>query len=102
MNASLVARVEQACAEIAEQGTSLTFTQVAARVGTSKATLYRRAELRSIIEEHRARHREARTLSGLVIEIDQLRQGLEAVAARVRHHEEILRDIRRRTKRPRG
>ena len=101
MNSSLVAQVELACAAIIDEGVPLTFAEVAARAGTSKATLYRRAELRSIIEEHRHHDREAHTLTGLVVELDQLRQGLEAVAAKVRRHEEIIRSLQRRpTSRP--
>ena len=92
---SLVNRVEQACAQIIEQDGTLTFAAVASQAGTSKATLYRRAELRSIVEEHRNRNREAHTLTGLVVELDHLRQGLEAVAAKVRRHEEILRSLQR-------
>ncbi len=100
MSAPLVARVEQACAQIIDDGATLTFAEVASRSGTSKATLYRRAELRSIIEEHRSRNREAHTLTGLVVELDQLRQGLEAVAAKVRRHEETLRRLQRRADKP--
>jgi hypothetical protein len=101
MNDDLVPRVERACADIVDAGDTVTFAAVAARVGVAKATLYRRAELRSIIEEHRARHRDAYTLSGIVVELDQLRHGLEAVAAKVRRHEELLRDLQRRTKQTR-
>lgn len=96
MNAPLLAQVEQACADIVDEGVPLTFAAVATRAGTSKATLYRRPELRSVIEEHRSRNREAHTLTGLVVELDHLRQGLEAIAAKVRRHEEILRGIQRR------
>jgi AcrR family transcriptional regulator len=96
MSAPLVAQVERACATIIDEGIPLTFAEVAKRAGTSKATLYRRDELRSIIEEHR-RQSEPHTLTGLVVEVDQLRQGLEAVAAKVRRHEEILRSLQRRT-----
>ncbi len=101
MTADLVNRVEQACAQLIEQHVPVTFAEVATRAQTSKATLYRKTELRSIIEEHRTRDREAHTLSGLVIELDQLRRGLEAVAARVRHQEELLRDLQRRTSKTR-
>ncbi len=97
MNPPLVTPVERACADIVEQSGTLTFTEVAKRSGTSKATLYRRPEPRSIIEEHRSRHSEAATLSGIAIELGHLRQGLDAVAARVRHREEILRQLRRRS-----
>lgn len=98
MNDDLVARVEHACADIADNGATLTFAAVADAVGLAKATLYRRPELRAIVEEHRARHRDAYTLSGIVVELDQLRHGLEAVAAKVRRHEELLRDLQSRTK----
>jgi len=94
MNDELVTRVEQACAQLTDQRVPVTFAEVASRAGTSKATLYRRTELRSIIEEHRTRDREAHTLSGLVVQIDQLRHSLEAVATRVRRHEELLRTLR--------
>jgi len=96
VNIPLVTRVERACAQIIDEGVPVTFAQVANRAKTSKATLYRRDELRSIIEEHRSRNREAHTLSGLTVELHQLRQALEAVAAKVRRHEEILRDLQRR------
>ncbi len=96
MNEEVTIRVESACAELVEAGNPITFTAVAARAGLAKATLYRRPELRAIVEEHRISDREAHTLTGLVVELDQLRQGLEAVAARVRRHEEELRTLRRR------
>lgn len=99
MSAQLIDRVEQACAQSNDAGSPLTFTAVAARVGISKATLYRRPELRAVVEERRRRDREAHSLTGLVVELDQLRHGLEAVAAKVRRHEEVLRDLQRRAKR---
>jgi len=94
-------RVESACRELAEAGGNVTFTAVAARAGIAKATLYRRAELRAVVEEHRLSSREAHTLSGIVVELDQLRQGLEALAVKVRRHEEELRSLRRQVNRPR-
>jgi hypothetical protein len=96
MTADLVARVEATCAELVEKGESVTFTAVAAGTGIAKATLYRRPELRAIVEERRVGDREANSLSGIVVELDHLRQGLEAVAARVRRHEEELRTLQRR------
>lgn len=101
MNSDLVTRVEAACADLVEGGEAVTFTAVAERAEIAKATLYRRRELRAIVEERRMGDREAHTLSGIVVELDHLRQGLEALAAKVRRHEEELRSLRRRTGRQR-
>ena len=95
MSSEIAVRVESACSELIEEGTAVTFTAVAAKTGLSKATLYRRPELRATVEEHRARDHEAYSLAGLVVEIDHLRQGLDAVADKVRRQEEQLRVLRR-------
>ena len=90
-----LARIEAACTALAAAGTPITFQAVAARAQISRTTLYRRADLRALVEEHRALGREATTLSGLTVQIDQLRRSLEALAAKVRHHEEALRRLER-------
>jgi len=89
------ARVEAACSELAGAGKPVTFGQIAARTAISRTTLYRRADLRAVVEDHRSRGRDATTLTGLTIQIDQLRHGLEAVAANVRRHEEQIRRLER-------
>jgi len=94
-------RIETACAELAAAGQPVTFREVAARARISRTTLYRRADLRAVIEEHRARGRDATTLSGLAVQIDQLRRSLEAVAAKVRRHEETIRRLERARREPR-
>jgi hypothetical protein len=66
-------------------------------VGLPRSNLYRHAELRALIQEQRLHGREALTLMALPVEIDQLRKGLEAVAARTRRHEELLRRLTCRT-----
>ena len=91
----LTIRVEQACHDLLTAGAEITFAEIATRAGIGRATLYRRPELRAIVEEHRQRGRDALTLTGLQVQIDQLRTALEAVAANVRRHEEQLRRINR-------
>ena len=77
-------QVEDACAAIILAGQQVTFDDVAARTGLGRATLYRNSDLRRIIEEHRARGKEAHTLSGLTTEIAHLRIALDAIATTVR------------------
>jgi len=89
-------RVEQACLDLVTTDQPLTFDQVAARTGLSRATLYRNPELRAVIEEHRHRDREAHTLTGLATEINHLRTAVEALASKVRRHEEEIRPSRHR------
>lgn len=93
MTDDVLTRLERACTELSEAGRPVTITAVAALTGLSRATIYRRSELRAVVEDHRARARDAYTLSGLAVQIDQLRRGLEAVAAKVRRHEEALRRL---------
>jgi AcrR family transcriptional regulator len=97
MNAARAQRVEQACRDLAAAGRPITVDAIAQHCGIARATLYRHPELRAVIEEHRRRERDALTLTGLAVQIDQLRRALEAVAANVRRHEEQLRQLRRRS-----
>ncbi|MGC1213422.1 MAG: DUF6262 family protein [Micromonospora sp.] len=91
-----VTRVEQACAELLADRQPVTFTQVAARSGLGRTTLYRNPTLRALIDDHRHRSTHAATITGLASDIAALRTALEAVATRVRHHEEQLRRISKR------
>jgi hypothetical protein len=86
-------RVETACAELIDAGQPVTFTAVAEHSGLGRATLYRNEQLRAVIDEHRSRQADARTLSGLTAEIAHLRTALEAVAQNVKRHDERLRRI---------
>jgi len=90
-----LAKVEAACAALAADGKPVTFAEVARHAGISRTTLYRRADLRAVVDEHRARGHDATVLTGLTVQIDQLRRSLEAVADRVRRHEEQLRRLER-------
>jgi len=89
-------QVERACAQLIADGLPVTFDDVAARAGLGRATLYRHPELRAVVEEQRRRGREASTLTGLATDIAHLRTALDALATKVRGHEEELRKLRRR------
>jgi hypothetical protein len=94
-----LAKVEAACAALAADGKSVTFPEVAVRAGISRATLYWRTDLRAVIDEYRVRGLDATALTGLAVQIDQLRRSLEAVAGKVRRHEEQLRRVERARRR---
>jgi hypothetical protein len=96
MSDNTLRQVEQACIDLLDTGEQVTFTAVAAKTGLARTTLYRNQRLRTVVDEHRARQVEARTLSGLTSEIAHLRTALDAVAATVRRHEEQLRKLERR------
>lgn len=95
MTDDALTRVETACAELADAGETVTFTAVAAHARIGRATLYRRPDLRAVVEEHRVRARQAHTLAGLAAEIHQLRAALDAVADQVHRHDEALRRLNR-------
>ena len=86
-----LAKVEQTCADLLQDGESVTFTTVAAAARISRTTLYRDPALRMVVEEHRTHSHDPRTMSGLSSEIGHLRTAVEALAERVRRHEEQLR-----------
>jgi hypothetical protein len=88
-------RAEAACAELAATGQPITFTAVAVLARIGRTTLYRRTDLRAVIDEHRTRGQDASTLTSLTVQIDQMRRSLEAVAAKVRRHEETIRRLER-------
>jgi hypothetical protein len=97
-SASTLGRVERACTQLRRDGRPVTFTAVAARTGLGRTTLYRNPALRAVIDGHRHRTAASGTLTGLTDEITTLRTALEALAARVRHHEEQLRRLTTRTR----
>jgi uncharacterized protein DUF6262 len=98
MTETTLARVEKICAELTRSGEPVTFTAVAERADIGRATLYRNPQLRAVIDEHRTRQTDARTLTGLSTEVAHLRTAVEALADVVKRHEEQLRKL---TKPPR-
>ena len=93
-----LARIERVCAELLRDAQPVSFTTVAARARVSRTTLYRDESLRAVIEEHRLRSHDPRSLSGVVAEVGHLRAAVEALAERVRRHEEQLRLLTRARK----
>ncbi|MQA75220.1 MAG: hypothetical protein GEU88_12890 [Solirubrobacterales bacterium] len=83
--------VRTACTELLRAGERVTFPKIAARTGISRATLYRQRQLRELIDQHRHPAGETLTLTALAAQADQLQQTLDALAAKVRRHEEQLR-----------
>ena len=93
MNTHRIHAVEQACAEIAAHGDPVTFVTVSQRSGIPRVTLYRNPALRALVEEHRARAQEATTLTGLAAQLASQQLSLQALAAKLRRHEELLRKL---------
>lgn len=88
-----LARVEQACTLLLHDGQPFTFTAMASQAGISRTSLYRDPNLRALVDDHRSRSRDPRTLSGLASEVSHLRTALEVLSERVRRHEEQLRRL---------
>jgi hypothetical protein len=92
-NASTTKAVERACVDLRSDGQAVTFTAVAAATQISRTTLYRRPDLRTMIEEHRHRAAHDAPMAGLNEEIATLRTIVEELAERVRNHETQLRRL---------
>jgi hypothetical protein len=93
MNDQQLQATSRACTELAAAGQPVTFTTVAARSRVPRGTLYRNPALRAVIEEHRSRARQAATLPDITSELASQRLALQALAERVRRHEELLRKL---------
>jgi Family of unknown function (DUF6262) len=87
-------RVERACAQLHHEGHTVTFTAVAARTGLGRSTLYRDPTIRAVIETHRHRTADSGTVTGLTDEIATLRTAIDALADKVRRHDEQLRRLK--------
>lgn len=88
-------QVRAACKTLTRQGKAVTSPQVAEQFGISRATLYRRRDLREIVDAYRDPTGDALTITALATQLDQLRQALAALADNVRRHEEDLRTLKR-------
>ena len=92
-HASNMNAVERACVDLRSNGQSVTFTAIATATQLSRTTLYRRPDLRTVIEEHRHRAAHDAPLAGINEEIATLRTIVEELAERVRNHEAQLRRL---------
>jgi hypothetical protein len=87
--------VEDACTTLLAERRPVTFSTVAGQAGISRASLYRDPALRAVVEEHRNKSHDPRTLTGLSTEVSHLRTAVESLSQRVKHHEERLRRLER-------
>jgi hypothetical protein len=87
-------RVERACTELRRDNEPITFTAVATYAELSRTTLYRNPALRAVVDHHR-RATSNDTISAITDEITTLRTAVNALAARVRTHDEQLRRLTR-------
>lgn len=94
-SASALSRADRACTQLRHDGKPVTFTAVAAITGLGRTTLYRNPALRAVIDDHRRRAAGSGTLTGITDELAFLRTALDALADRVRHHEEQIRKLAR-------
>jgi AcrR family transcriptional regulator len=90
--------VRRACDELIKSKAVVTFAAVAERAGISRATLYRNRALRQVVDEYRDPTGEMLTVSSLATQVDHLRQALEIMSAKLRRHDDELRQLRRVTR----
>ena len=95
MNDDKPDRVRDACEQLIRAGHAITFDAIAQTAGISRATLYRHRDLRAIIERYRDPTGQELTLTSLAVQVDQLRDSLQAVADRVKRHEEDIRRLKK-------
>ncbi len=84
--------VERACTDLARDGRPVTFTAIATATGLSRSTLYRNTALRAIVDHHKQAG--DGPMTAITDELDTLRAAVNALAERVRSHEEQLRRLR--------
>jgi ligand-binding SRPBCC domain-containing protein len=93
---STLNRVERACTQLHHEGHTVTFTAVATITGLGRSSLYRDPTIRAVIEQHRHRTADSGSITGLTDEIATLRAALNALADKVRSHDEQLRRLKSR------
>ncbi|MDN5762477.1 MAG: helix-turn-helix domain-containing protein [Microlunatus sp.] len=82
-------QVERVCTQLHQQGHTVTFAAVADLTGLGRSTLYRDPTIRAVIDQHRHRSTNTGTITGLTDQIATL----DALADKVRRHDEQLRRL---------
>jgi hypothetical protein len=85
-----LAKVERPCADLLQNGDEVSLTSGAALSGISRTSLYRGWTMHSVVAGDRTHSHDPRTIFGLASEGGHLRTAVEALAERVRHHDERL------------
>lgn len=93
MSKETLAKVDQACAEIVALDQVVTFAEVSRRAKVTRNSLYRNPELRQMVEDYRTISKRSHTFIELSAQVEELRDLIDAVATKVRHHEEQIRHL---------
>ncbi|WP_298347775.1 hypothetical protein [Ferrimicrobium sp.] len=86
-------KVDQACAGLVALEQVVTFAEVARRAKVTRNSLYRNPELRQMVEGYRTISKRSHTFIELSAQVEELRGLIDAVATKVRHHEEQIRHL---------
>jgi hypothetical protein len=94
MKQTLADQVDHTCQELTRRQMPITFAAVAESLGISRSTLYRNPGLRALVDASRQRDRASElTVSGVAVQVDQLRLVVETMAATLRRHETVLKRL---------
>jgi len=89
----ILTKVDQACTEIVALDRVVTFAEVARRAHVTRNSLYRNPELRQMVEGYRMNSKHSHTFIELSAQVEELQTMVDAVATKVRHHEEQIRHL---------
>ena len=92
-NTNTLKQVERACAQLDHDGHTVTFTAIADLTGLGRSSLYRDPTIRAVIEQHRHRTADSGSIAGLTDQIATLHAAVDALAEKVRRHDEQLRRL---------
>ncbi|MGG5176036.1 helix-turn-helix domain-containing protein [Pseudarthrobacter sp. J1763] len=88
-------QLETALRQLTSQGARISFTAIAAQLGIPRSSLYRNPVARELIHQ-RITETHADAEKNMAADVNRLRLLIDTLAARVRNHEERLRQLERR------